>query len=89
MEFNIDFSRINLLELRELHISLEEVKSVFGNPNSFAKEFPEFMLMLGFSSKRKFIKIAYRISKNVNFEVEALQKDLPYEEDIKGLWCSN
>jgi hypothetical protein len=87
MEFNIDFSNVSLLAMRDLHISVEEVKSVFANPNSIVKGYPDYNFLLGFSNKRKFVKIAYRISKNSNFEVDALQIDLPYEEDIKEYWC--
>ena len=76
------------MEMRDLNISAEEVKSVFENPNSFVKEFPDFVLLLGFSNKRKFVKIAYRISKSINFEIDALQIDLPYEEDIEDYWCA-
>ncbi|MCZ8069791.1 MAG: hypothetical protein ACK514_02215 [Bacteroidota bacterium] len=89
MDFNIDFSKIDRLEMRDLNISDQEVKSVFDNENSFVKEFPNFTLLLGFSAKRKFFKIAYQVSKNLNFDVEALQIDLPYEEDVKQYWCES
>jgi hypothetical protein len=88
MEFNIDFSQIDRLVLRELNISRDEIYSVFSNQNSFHNEYPDFIFLLGFRSKRKFIKIAYQISKKANFEVEVLEIDLPYEEDIAKLWCN-
>jgi hypothetical protein len=88
MEFNIDFSLIDRLALREMNISMDEAQSVFSNQNSFHKEYENFIFLLGFSNKRKFIKIAYQIAKNVNFEVEVLEIDLPYEEDIAKFWCN-
>lgn len=87
MDYNIDFSLIDLIELRRLNISTSEVRSVFSNDNSFYKDFGDFVFLLGFSDKRKFIKIAYGVSKNLNFEIEVFQNDLPYEEDIKTFWC--
>lgn len=88
MDFRLDFSKIDLLELRAINISTNEAKSIFLNENSVVKEYKNFTLLLGFSNKRKFIRVAFQISKNSNFDIEVLQIDLPYEEDVKEYWCS-
>lgn len=31
--------------------------------------------------------MAYRISRSANFDIEALQIELPDEEDIRKNWC--
>jgi hypothetical protein len=89
MEFNIDFSTISALEMKRLNISFEEIRSIFSNPSSFHEPFEDFNYLIGFGSNRKFIQVAYRISKNINFEVEVLEIDLPYEKDIKEHWCKS
>lgn len=88
MEYNIDFSQIDLLELRKFNISFGEINSVITNPSSYFENKADFIFVLGFSDKRKFVQMAYRISKNTNFEIEALQIGLPYEKDIKENWCA-
>ena len=88
MDFRLDFSKIDLLELRTINISMNEVKSIFLNENSVVKEYTNFTFLLGFSNKRKFIRVAFQISKNSNFDIEVLQIDLPYEEDVKEYWCA-
>ncbi len=87
MEFNIDFSLIDLLELKRFNISLNEMNSVLINPSTYYEDNLDFVYVLGYSSKRKFIEMAFRVSKNSNFEIEALQIRLPYEKDIKKSWC--
>lgn len=89
MDFRLDFSKIDLLELRTMNISADELNSIFTNENSVVKEYTNFTLLLGFSNKRKFIKVAFQISKNSKFDIEILQVDLPYEEDVKEYWCAN
>ncbi len=88
MDFRLDFAKIDLLELRTINISTNEVKSIFLNENSVVKEYTNFTFLLGFSNKRKFIRVAFQISKNSNFDIEVLQIDLPYEEDVKEYWCA-
>jgi hypothetical protein len=88
MDFRLDFAKIDLLELRTINISTNEVKSIFLNENSIVKEYTNFTFLLGFSSERKFIRVAFQISKNSNFDIEVLQIDLPYEEDVKEYWCA-
>ena len=87
MDFNIDFSSILWIEVRKLGISMEEIHSIFQNPSSSIASFHGEEFIVGFSSKRKFILAAYQIAKNTNFDIEVLQIDLPYEEDIKKYWC--
>ncbi len=89
MDFNIDFSNLQATEMKRLNISFEDIRSVFSNSTSFHEPFEDFYYLIGFSSQRKFIQVAYRISKNINFEVEVLEIDLPYEKDIKEHWCKN
>lgn len=87
MEFDIDFSQIDLLELKRFNIALEEINSVLINSSTYYEDNHDFVYVLGYSSKRKFIEIAFRVSKNISFELEALQIRLPYEKDIKKSWC--
>jgi hypothetical protein len=88
MDFDIDFSLIQWIEIRKLGISMEEVYDVFKNPNSSITSLLDESFAVGFTSKRKFIVVSYRIAKNVNFNIEVIEIELPYEEDIKRSWCS-
>ncbi len=87
MDFKIDFSGIDLVALRDLNVGATEIESVVVNTNSFFQDWGHSFFLLGFSSKRKFIKIAYRVAKNPNFDIEILQVDLPNESDIENYWC--
>ena len=87
MDFKIDFSRIDLISLRNSGIIFTEVESILGNESSYFEPNGDFDFVLGFSSRKKFIQMAFRISRNVNFEIEALQIDLPDEKDIRECWC--
>ena len=74
--------------MRKADIGVDEVRSVFENVNSeYDFSNPNFGYVIGFSVRRKFIHMAYGISKNINFEIELLQIDLPYEKDIQRCWC--
>ena len=88
-DFILDFAGIDRLELRELNITENEVISVFVNKTSFADYTREFDYLIGFSNRRKFVQIAYQVHKNPKFDIEILQVDLPYENDIKEYWCKN
>ncbi|HEY9044858.1 MAG TPA: hypothetical protein VIN08_03140 [Ohtaekwangia sp.] len=87
MIFNIDFSMIDRMEMRNLNITPDEIVNILNNRSSYFEANEDFIYVLGFSTRRKFIQMAYRVSKNVNFEIEVLQVDLPYEKDIKQNWC--
>jgi hypothetical protein len=87
MDFDIDFSQILWVEIRKLGISIDEVLSIFKNPSSTVASHGSEYFVVGFSNKRKFIVVTYQIAKNVNFDVEVVQIELPYEEDIEKLWC--
>ena len=88
-DFNIDFSAIDRLQMKKSNILLDEIRSVFANLNSeYDFSNPDFDYIIGFSNRRKFIHMAYFVSKNINFEIELLQIDLPYEKDIQKFWCS-
>ena len=87
MEFRIDFSEIDFIALKSSGIKLSEVHSILNNQNSYFEPNDGYNLVIGFSSHKKFIKMAYRVSRNVNFEIEALQIGLPNEEDIGENWC--
>ncbi|MFM7429405.1 MAG: hypothetical protein ACKO1F_05845 [Flammeovirgaceae bacterium] len=87
VDFKIDFSFIDRLELKKLNITLDEIQGIFANTKSQLKPFSNFDYIVGFSNRRKFIHIAYKISSDPNYELQALQIDLPYEEDIKSYWC--
>ena len=87
MDFNIDFSMIDFIEMRKCDITREEIVSILNNRSSYFEQNEDFIYVLGFSIRRKFIQMAYRVSKNANFEIEILQVDLPYEKDIKQNWC--
>jgi hypothetical protein len=87
MDFNIDFSMIDFIELRNLNITRDEIVSILNNQSSYFEYNDDFIYVLGFSTRRKFLQMAYRISKNANFEIEVLQVDLPYEKDIRQNWC--
>jgi hypothetical protein len=85
--FTFDFSGVSWITLRSLGISMKEVMSVFRNPSSAVDRIDDIDFLIGFSDKRKFIMVAYRLAKNSNFDLEVLQVDLPYEKDIKKIWC--
>jgi hypothetical protein len=87
MDFDIDFSEIQWIEVRKLGISMDEVYSVFKNPSSSFVFLPGLDFIVGFTSKRKIIVVTYQIAKNVNFDIEVIEIELPYEEDIKRFWC--
>ena len=87
MDFRIDFSQIDRLELRKLGILTNEVESVIYNPYSYFEFWPDFKFCLGFSHKRKFIQFAFVYSRNPNFDLQLLQIDLADEKEIKKNWC--
>ncbi len=87
MDFDIDFSQILWVEIRSLGISIDEVYSIFKNPSSTVASHGSEDFIVGFSNKRKFVVVTYQIAKNVNFDIEVTQIELPYEEDIKKFWC--
>ncbi len=89
MDFDIDFSQIQWIEVRKLGISIREIHDIFKNPSSVFSTVQGEPIIVGFSSKRKFIVATYQIAKNINFDIEVLQIDLPYEEDIKNYWCAH
>ena len=78
---------IDFIELRNLNITRDEIVSILNNQSSYFEYNDDFIYVLGFSTGRKFLQMAYRISKNANFEIEVLQVDLPYEKDIRQNWC--
>jgi hypothetical protein len=86
-EFSIDFSGINWIEMRKIGISPDEVVSVFGKPSTEFFFHREMECLVGFTSKRKFILVAFRVAKSINFDIEIFDIDLPYEEDIESIWC--
>ena len=86
-DFLFDLSLLDGLELKRLNITLQEIKDVFNAATSKAHPQIGFVYLIGFTSKRKFIHIAYRVAKNIKFDLELLQVDLPYEEDVKNYWC--
>ncbi|HEY9008678.1 MAG TPA: hypothetical protein VIM75_21220 [Ohtaekwangia sp.] len=86
-EFTFDFSGIDWVALRGLGITRNEVISVFKNPSSAVDRIDGIDFLIGFSDKRKFLIVAYRLAKNSNFGLEVLQVDLPYEKDIQKIWC--
>jgi hypothetical protein len=88
MDFIIDFSGIDFIALRNAGIKFDEVSSIVSNESSFFEPNRDFEYVLGFSSRKKFKQMAFRISRNVNFEIEALQIDLPDEGDIRECWCN-
>jgi hypothetical protein len=69
MEYRIDFFDVDGLLMRELGISEAEVYSVVVSPNSYFDFRPDFNYCLGFSSKRKFIQVAFVYSQNPNFDL--------------------
>jgi len=87
-DYLYDFSQIDLVELKQFFINRSEVISVFNNPFSKLEPFRGFLYLIGFSERKKIIQIAFNISKNINFEIELLQIDLPDEKDIKKYYCS-
>jgi hypothetical protein len=88
-DFIFDYSDFDFLEMKRLNITMMEIQSVFQNPSSFLGRMDEFQYFISFSSQKKFIQIAFEVSKNSNFDVKLLQIDLPYEKDIKINWCGN
>ncbi|MBY0433666.1 MAG: hypothetical protein K2U26_06115, partial [Cyclobacteriaceae bacterium] len=82
MEFALDFSLIDLSALRSQHIRLSEVSSVLKSPTSVLHPQKGFDYLIGFSDQKKFIHIAFRVSGSPKFDLQILQVELPYENDI-------
>jgi hypothetical protein len=59
--YNIDYSLVDRLEHKKINVTLEEVQSIFSNPTSVLKPHIGFDYMIGYSNRRKFIHIAYKI----------------------------
>jgi len=89
MNLNRDFSNIHWFEIRKMGITMEEVIDVIQSSKSSVGFIVNSEFLVGFTSKRKFIVVAYCISKNVNFDIEILDIDLPHEEDIAKIRCPN
>ena len=87
MNLRIDYSEIDLVALRQINIHSKEIQDVLDNPNSIFKDWGSAVFVVGFSFKRKFIRFVYQVAKNPNFDIEILQVDLPYEDDIQSYWC--
>ncbi len=85
--FNIDFRSVNLLELRNRGILVKEIRKIFETENSKYHRFTDFLYVIGYLDKVKFLHIAYVISKSITFDIEVLQVGIPNEEDIKKYWC--
>lgn len=85
--FNIDFRYVNLLALKNRGILVKEIRKTFETENSTYHRFPDFLYVIGYIDNVKFLHIAYRISKSINFDIEVLQVGIPNEEDIKKYWC--
>jgi hypothetical protein len=77
------------LKLTKISVSPDEILSVFESERSQAVSLTNYDLMVGLSNKGKFVVIAYQVAKNPTFDVEVLQIDLPYEEDIEQIWCTH
>ncbi len=86
-DFIFDYSSLNRIALRKENVSLDEISSVFLSDNSIIHPQKGFDYMIGFSNRKKFIHIAYRVAKNHKFDIEILQAELPNEEDVKEYWC--
>ena len=48
----------------------------------------KFSYAIGYVKQTKFIKAAYNVSKNANFDIELLLAEIPNEEDNKRYWCN-
>lgn len=88
-DFVFDYSDFDFLEMKQLNIAMVEIQSVFQNPSSYFDKMDEFQYLIGFSVQRKFIQIAFEVSKNCNFDLKLLQVNLPHEKDIKINLCGN
>lgn len=89
-ELRIDNSGIDHLQLREAGTSIAEVKEMIGQKNACAKNRSEpepHVYVIGYLDGNKFIHIAYRVSKNINFDIHLLQVGIPDAEEIKRYWC--
>ena len=86
--FKIDFRKINLLELKNIGILTQDIDALFVTENLEIHEFKKFSYAIGYVKQTKFIKAAYNVSKNANFDIELLLAEIPNEEDIKRYWCN-
>lgn len=87
-KFKIDFRKIDLLGLKSLGILTQDIDSLFITENSEFHEFKNFSYIIGYVNQRMFIKAAYNVSINPNFDIEIIQAAIPNEEDIKRYWCN-
>lgn len=87
-KFNIDFRRINLIELKNAGILTQEIDELFTTGNSEILEFRTFSYAIGYVRQTKFVHVAYDVSKSDKFDIEILQAGIPNEEDIKRYWCN-
>lgn len=95
-EFRLDLRSIDLLEEKQNGILQQDIKMILGIENTEFHRFPpiefpnlpkEAEYAIGYINRVKFLHIAYRISKSVNFDIEILQVGIPDEEEITKYWC--
>jgi hypothetical protein len=72
-EILFDYSNVNWIDLRKSGIVMEELSSVFRNRSSKVDIFNSIEYLIGFTSKRKFIVVAFQVAKNPNFDIEILR----------------
>lgn len=87
MNFRLDFSRLDRLELKALGILPQDLSTLFITENTEFHERSEFSYAIGYINQTRFIHAAYLVSKSDNFDLELLQVGVPDEEDIKAYWC--
>lgn len=72
MNFTFDFFSVDWIALKNQGITMKEMMTVFVNPSSVIDNVNDIDYLIGFSDKRKFLIVAYRLSKNPNFDLEVL-----------------
>jgi hypothetical protein len=85
--FKFDISTTDRLEMKRQNIDVSEIESIFKSKHSYHEPFDGFEYFIGFSNKRKFIHFAFCVHKELAFDYQILQIDLPYEHDIRKYYC--
>ena len=89
MDLKIDYRNVNWVYLRSKGITQKDLSQFFQAEWLEIENLRDkgFSYAIAYVNEQKMIHIAYRISKNVNFDIEVLQIGIPNGEDIKRYWC--
>ncbi len=86
-DLTLDFSLISAPELSSIRVNHTEVKSVFENKNSRYEDFGDFRFAIGYSSKSKFLSVAFDTQTEIA-DIRVLKVYLSHETEIQKIYCT-